>query len=79
MTIPMTETLPLTTRQAWKALEDHLGTIRPRAKRCVEGAHRQAHSQRHRREEVHLLQLPNHADPGVQPAKPLMISFRCYR
>jgi glucose-6-phosphate isomerase len=24
----MTETLPLTTRQAWKALEDHLGTIR---------------------------------------------------
>jgi glucose-6-phosphate isomerase len=28
MTIPTTETLPLTTRQAWKALEDHLGTIR---------------------------------------------------
>ncbi len=28
MTIPMTETVPLTTRQAWKALEDHLGTIR---------------------------------------------------
>jgi len=28
MTIPMTGTLPLTTRQAWKALEDHLGTIR---------------------------------------------------
>jgi glucose-6-phosphate isomerase len=28
MTIPMTEALPLTTRQAWKALEDHFGTIR---------------------------------------------------